>query len=122
MTRMARENPEPAAAQPVTPVDAPLGTGGPGTAPSPPDAAVEHGDDEGRTPAAWTVCGGVIAASLVGAFAVVFGSWVLAATAVAVAAVALVAGHLMSRAAGRSGGGVHGEHGVEAHGAGGATP
>jgi hypothetical protein len=115
MAGMARENPGPAGTEPVTPVDSPSGAAG--GAPSPPEAAVEHGDDEGNTPAAWTACGGVIVASLVGAFAVVFGSWLLGALAVALAGAALLAGYLMSRAAGHDHGGVHGEHGVEAHGA-----
>jgi hypothetical protein len=107
MAGMAPENPGPAGTEPVTPVDAAAGAAG-ATA-SPPDAAVEHGDDEGRTPAAWTACGGVMAASLIGAFAVVFGSWLLGVLAGVVAGGALLAGHLMSRAAGRDGGGVHGE-------------
>ncbi|MGF1663553.1 MAG: HGxxPAAW family protein [Kineosporiaceae bacterium] len=104
---MAHEDPGPAGTQPVTPVDARAGAAG--AAPSPPDAAVEHGDDEGRTPAAWTACGGVMVASVVGAFAVVLGSWLLGAAAAAITVAALLAGYLMSRASGREGGGVHGD-------------
>lgn len=83
---------------------------------SPPDAALAH-DDEGNTPAAWIACGSVIAASVVGGFAVVFTSWLLGVIAVAVAVVGLLVGFGLARASGGARGGVHGEHGVEAHGA-----
>lgn len=85
---------------------------------SPADAAVEHGDDEGNTPAAWIACGGVVLGSAIGGLAVVFASWVLAAVAIVVAVVGLLVGVGLSRASGGSRGGVHGEHGVEAHGVG----
>ncbi|MGF1646979.1 MAG: HGxxPAAW family protein [Kineosporiaceae bacterium] len=115
---MARETPDPAPTEHEAGIDAPAGEAAP--AASPADAAVAHGDHEGNTPAAWTACGGVVVASLVGAFAVVFGSWPLGVVAAALTIVALVAGYAMSRTPGSSGDGAPGGTGgtgLEAHGA-----
>ncbi len=55
-------------------------------------------DSEGQTLAAWTACGGVIAASVVAGAGVIIGSIPLAVASVPVALVGLAAGGLIGRA------------------------